>query len=63
MRTYRCYLKNRAGEVVATELIECASDGDAQQAALKLLRDASQHHAVEVWDQAQQVFRKERDAV
>jgi rRNA processing protein Krr1/Pno1 len=62
MRAYRCYLMNKAGLISAVELIECAGDGDAQQAALKILRDNSQHHTIEVWDQARQVFRQVRDA-
>ncbi|HJT07296.1 MAG TPA: hypothetical protein VJ747_10235 [Stellaceae bacterium] len=48
--------------ISVVELIECGSDGDAQQAALKMLRDNSQHHTIEVWDQARQVFRQARDA-
>ncbi len=32
-------------------------------AALKMLRENSQHHAIEVWDQARQVFRQARDAI
>lgn len=62
MRAYRCYLMNRAGMIAATELMECADDGGAQQAALKLFRDAANYYAVEVWDQARQVFRQTRDA-
>jgi hypothetical protein len=62
MRAYRCYLMNRAGLIAATELIECAGDGDAQQVALKLFREERQHYAVEVWDQARQIFRQTRDA-
>jgi len=62
MRAYRCYLLNQDGVVSATELIECAGDGDAQQAALKLFREAAQYYAVEVWDQAKQIFRRTRDA-
>jgi hypothetical protein len=62
MRSYRCYLLNKAGLISAVELIECGGDGDAQQAALKMLRENAQHHAIEVWDQARQVFRQARDA-
>ena len=62
MRAYRCYLMNRAGMIAATELIECEGDGDAQQAALKLFREEPRHYAVEVWDQARQIFRQTRDA-
>jgi len=62
MRAYRCYLMNRAGMIAATELIECEGDGDAQQAALKLFRAEPRYYAVEVWDQARQVFRQTRDA-
>jgi hypothetical protein len=61
MRAYRCYLMNRAGMIAVTELIECEGDGDAQQAALKLFRGASRHYAVEVWQEARQVFRQTRD--
>jgi len=60
-RAYRCYLLNKAGLISAVELIECSGDGDAQQAALKMLRENSQHHAIEVWDQAREVFRQARD--
>jgi len=63
MRAYRCYLLNRAGTIAVTELVECDGDGDAQQAALKLFRDAAHHYAVEVWDQARQVYRHTRDGV
>jgi hypothetical protein len=62
MRAYRCYFLDKAGAIAAVELIECGGDGDAQQAALKMLREQSQHHAVEVWDQTRQVFRQTRDA-
>jgi hypothetical protein len=53
---------NRVGMIAATELIECEGDGDAQQAALKLFREEPRHYAVEVWDQARQIFRQMRDA-
>ena len=62
MRAYRCYLMNRAGMIAATELLECDGDGDAQQAALKLFREEGQHFAVEVWDEARQIFRRTREA-
>ncbi len=60
MRAYRCYLMNRAGMIAATELLECDGDGDAQQAALKLFREGAEHFAVEVWDEARQVYRQTR---
>lgn len=57
MRAYRCYLLNKAGTIAGVEIIDCDGDGDAQQAALKILRERSPH-AVEVWDEARQVFSK-----
>lgn len=61
MRAYRCYLMNKAGMIAGVEIIDCAGDGDAQQAALKILRERSPH-AIEVWDEARRVFTKTGDA-
>ena len=62
MRAYRCcYFLNGAGQIATVELTECSGDGDTQQAALKMFRERSQHHAIEVWDQARQVFRHTDD--
>ncbi len=55
MRAYRCYLMNRAKMITATEVIECADDIEAQQAALRLLDERSPY-TVEVWDEARKVF-------
>ncbi len=61
-RAYRFYFLYKAGLIAAVELIECRDDGDAQHAALKMLCERSQHHAIEVWDQARRVFRQTRHA-
>ena len=55
MRAYRCYLMNTAKMITAVEVIECAGDDEARQAALRLLRERSPY-AVEVWDEARKVF-------
>lgn len=41
MHAYRCYFMNAAKMITAVEVIECANDGEAQQAALRLLRERS----------------------
>jgi hypothetical protein len=55
MRAYQCFLMNTDKMITAVEVIECADDGDAQQGALRLLRQRSPY-AVEVWDDSRKVF-------
>jgi hypothetical protein len=62
MRAYQCFLMNTHKMITAVEVIECADDGDAQQGALRLLRQRSPY-AVEVWDDSRKVFHaRGRDA-
>jgi hypothetical protein len=57
MYTYRCYLLDRADEILSTADIDCAGDDEAQQIAGRMLRDRpSYSYAIEVWDGARQIF-------
>jgi hypothetical protein len=52
---YHCFFMNTEKMITAVEVIECADDADAGQAALRLLRERSPY-AVEVWNDARKVF-------
>lgn len=55
MRAYHCFLMNTDKMITAVEVIECADDGEAEQGALRLLRQRSPY-AVEVWNETRKVF-------
>lgn len=61
MRKYRCYFLDAQSHIIAAEIIECADDAAAQEAAARLLNDR-QHHAAELWDGSRRVARLEREA-
>ena len=60
MPTYRCYFLNKADVIIAAEEIECASEQDVREAALRLLRERP-GYAVEVWDRARKILRLTRE--
>ncbi len=60
MQAYRCYFLNKAETIVAVEQIECDSDDEARQAALKLLRERP-GYAIEVWDRARKILPQVRE--
>ena len=60
MQTYRCYYLDKAEAIVAVEQIECDSDDEARQAAVKLLRERPSY-AIEVWDRARKIVRQIRE--
>lgn len=60
MRAYNFYFLNKAGMIAAVELVECAGDAEAQQAALTMLH-STHHHSVEIRDQARLVSSQGRD--
>ncbi len=60
MQAYRCYFLNKAEAIIAVEQIECDSDEEARQVALKLLRERP-GHAIEVWDRARKILRQIRE--
>ena len=60
MPTYRCYFLSKAEVIVAAEEIECASEEDVREAALRLLRERP-GYAVEVWDRARKIVRLTRE--
>jgi len=58
---YRLYYLDSANRVVATEVLHCDTDADAQARADKLLA-ASDHPGIEVWDRIQVVYRAQKSA-
>jgi hypothetical protein len=60
MPTYRCYFLNKADVIVAVEEIQCVSEEDVRDAALRLLRERP-GYAVEVWDRARKILRQLRE--
>jgi hypothetical protein len=61
MPTYRCYFLNKADVIVGAEEIDCASEEDVRQTALRLLRERP-GYAVEVWDRARKILRLTRES-
>ena len=61
MSIYRLYYLDSANRVVATEVLHCDTDADAQARADKLLA-ASDHPGIEVWDRIQVVYRAQKSA-
>jgi hypothetical protein len=55
MRPYRYYFMNAANMITAADDIECANDHEAEEVAVRLLRERSTH-SVEVWDQSRKVY-------
>ncbi len=63
MRFYRCYFLDKEARISALEVVECGSDDEARQMALKMLAERPHHFTVEVWDQARRILCHDRDTV
>lgn len=63
MQLYRCYFLDKEARISALEIVECGSDDEARQMALKMLDQRSHHASVEVWDQARRILCQDRAPV
>lgn len=60
MTLYRCYLRDEAGMQIGWNPIQNDTDAGARKAALLILRERPQVHNMEVWRDADLVFRLSR---